>query len=481
MIRLLFAFVFLIISYIEFSFVTYYFQIKEYRFDRLLSYIKEKGLGFFIFPERLFFPKKSVRNRNIFIVHTILILVYLGFVLVLTKDIYILILFLTMVPVVTILNILIGVLYTSIVVKRKRGDTIRQAADLIKESKAIFIGITGSFGKTSTKEFLYSILNQSFNVGKTDENQNTDVGIAMSINKNLNKDTDIFIFEAGAYSIGEIKKIVSWIKPKYGILTGLGNQHLSLFGSRENLIKAKSELFEILPSNGAAYINKDSSGYKKVLEILKCSAVLYSGTDLDADIYLKKYLKNNISDNFNVTISYKGEDLNFVSRLIGRHNIVNLLPCIALALDLGVSRDLVKQELESMNQVSGKLSKHRGLNEATYLNDSYSSNLDGFLSAIDVMKDIDGKRKIIITKGIIELGKEMGSSYSKILSMTNNDNMLIYTTDKLLKKLDTVGIVTIFKNENQILNHLMREINKDDLILIEGRFSDRFLFKLNLE
>ncbi len=481
MIRPLLAFIFLIISYIEFSFVTYYFQIKEYRFDRLFSYFKEKGLGFFIFPERLYLPKKSVRNRNIFFLHTMLILVYLTSILILTKDIYLFILFLTMVPIITILNILTGVLYTSTIVKRKRGDTVRQAAELIKESKAIFIGITGSFGKTSTKEFLYSILKPSFKVGKTDENQNTDVGIAMSINKNLHKDTDIFIFEVGSYGIGEIKNIVSWIEPKIGILTGLGNQHLSLFGSRENLIKAKSELFEILPTDGTAYINKESPGYQKVLETTKCKSILYSLNDSDADIYIKKYIEDPGSGNFKVTVSYKGEDIDFSTKLIGKHNILNLLPCIALSTDLGASRDLMIDELEDLNQVRGKLSLHRGLKEAKYLNDSYSSNLDGFLSAVDVLRGIRGRKKIIITKGVIELGKEMENSYRKILSMSNNDNMTIYTTDRLLKKLDTSSKVLLFRNESQILNQLKKEVEKEDLILIEGRFSDRFISNLKLE
>ncbi len=481
MTRTFLVFIFLIFSYIELSFLTYYFQIKEYRFDRLISFLREKGILYFLFPEKIYLPKKSVRNRNIFIIHTLIVLSYFIFTFTFFKNIPLLICALMLTPVITVLTVIVGVLYTGTIVKRKRGDIIKQASDMIKESKAVFIGVTGSFGKTSTKEFLYKILSSSFKVGKTDENQNTDIGVAMSVTKNLKEDTDYFIFEVGAYKIGEIRDIVHWIKPTFGILTGLGNQHLSLFGSQENLIKAKSELLEVLPNDGCAYINKDCLGYEKVLDTVKCRSVLYSGTDSNADVFIKKYTKPPTSDSFDVTISCGGEDINFVSDLIGRHNIVNLLPCIALSLDLGIKKDVVKEELESLDQVIGKLSTHIGLNGAKFLNDSYSSNVDGFLSAIDVVQQIKGGKKIIITKGVIELGKDMESSYKKILNASNKDNLKILTTDRFLKKLDTNSTVSIFRSEKTIFNYLKKEVGKEDIILIEGRFSGKFLSKLELK
>ena len=131
-----------------------------------------------------------------------------------------------------------------------------------KFSNLLVIGITGSYGKTSTKEFLYTILVEKFGkdkVLKTKEHQNSEVGISNCILKELNETYEIFIVEMGAYNIGGIKLLCNIAQPKIGILTGINEQHMATFGSQENIIKAKFELINSLPEDGLAILNWDNN------------------------------------------------------------------------------------------------------------------------------------------------------------------------------------------------------------------------------
>jgi len=475
--------VFLLICLSVISLCMYNFQIKEYRFDRLVSAIKEKGIWSYIFPERFYFPKKSVRNRNIAFISVFLIILYflLTWFLLSSQTLRFVLYFLS--PLFSVSFVILGILYTYTIVKRKRAETIKEAVERIEKSQAVFIGITGSFGKTSTKEFLYKLLSSTFEVEKTDENQNTDIGIAMSINKNLKESTQYFIVEMGAYKQGEIENICNVVHPKYGLLTGLSNQHLDLFGSKENLISAKSELLKSLPKDGKAYVNADSFGYKEAIKNLRCGVCLFSMESDKYDIFCHSISTNGWA--LTATVNYKNsrrenDVLSISTNLLGEHNIANLLPCIALSLDLGVPKNIVEDSILNISSLRGRLSKHVGLCNATFVYDGYSSNFKGFLAALNALGDMRLKKKFLVTKGIIELGDEKRSSYVDIVERASCLGIKIVTTDSLFKKLGK-GNVQLIRSENKILNYIKQNADKDTVVLIEGRFSDRFISSLNLK
>jgi len=484
MIEILIIIVSLSLSLACISLCIYNFQIKEYRFDRLFSCIKEKGIWFFIIPERFYLPKKSVRNRNIIIISFLLLTLYLFLVWYLVPAQVTRVVLYIISPLTSVLFVIVGVLYTATIVKRKRAVTINEAVEKISKSKAVFIGITGSFGKTSTKEFLYKILSSKFEVEKTDENQNTDIGIAMSINKNLKDSTQYFIVEMGAYKQGEIEKICGIVHPKYGILTGLSNQHLGLFGSKDNLISAKSELLKSLPREGKAYVNADSLGYEKAVEDLKCSVCLFSVENKRADISATSFLNKEGLSSADVKYkNFSSSKIDFVisTKLFGKHAIANLLPCIALSYDLGVSKEQIEKSIGEIKPVNGRLSIHFGLGGALYIYDGYSSNVKGFLAATDVLGNMNSAKKVLITKGIIELGDDKETSYKAILKKLYEFGIEVVTTDKLFKNLDFNGRVLLFRSEKKILDYLKQEVDAKSTVLIEGRFSDKFISSLNLK
>jgi UDP-N-acetylmuramoyl-tripeptide--D-alanyl-D-alanine ligase len=368
------------------------------------------------------------------------------------------------IPLVAFLFVLIGVGLTSIPVIIYRQHLIDSAAQKVNQSKAIFIGITGSFGKTSTKDFLFTLLSTRFKTAKSEANMNTAIGVALSVLNHLKNYHKIFIAELGAYKIGEIKEIAEFIKPKYGILTGIGNQHLDLFGSRKNLLIAKKELFLSLPKDGRAYINADFPEYKSFIKNIRCPVVSFSSTNPKADIFSKKL--NFSRGKFSAEVVYHQQVFKITTNLIGFHNIVNLLPVIALASDIGIEKKTIIDTIAKIPPTTHRLSLHRGLNKAIILSDAYNSNVDGFIAAIQAGQFFDQPKKFIISRGIIELGKE-----KRILNQLRNNQIPLFTTDKLFKIEDKSNQVIYFNQEKKLIDFLKKIADQKTLIIVEGKFS----------
>ena len=424
----------------------YLFQIKEYRLDRILTFFKEENIRKILYLRMIRMPAISI--RNLLIVQGVFFNIIPLYLLFKSLDFGFLLIFLFLAPILALLTMLLGVFLSDIPVQIYRNLIIYKTTQMVKSSKAVFIGITGSYGKTSTKEFLSEILSQKYKTSKTEKNYNSDIGVSLSILKNLKPDTQYFITELGAYKKGEIKKICNIIQPKYGILTGIGNQHLNLFGSRKNLIEAKAELLESLPPQGTAYINRDIKDWQYFSEKTKAKKEYFS---LD-----------------NMPFAIK-------TNLLGKHNLQNLLPCIALASHLGIDKSIILKVIKNLKPIQGRLSQKKGPNESTLLNDSYNSNVDGFITAINTARQMNFAKKLILSRGLIELGEEKTVSYQKIIEEINKSDLTLLTTDNFFKRLDSKNKVEYFQNENQMLDYIKDRIDKNTLIVIEGRFEPKTL------
>ena len=406
----------------------YLFQVKEYRSDRLIAAIHDEGIvHIMLTPMR--FPAKSVRNVLIVCISFIFLWLHSWLI----KDDIInsatsLILF----PLFSFIFVFLGVKTTSIFANLKRESIIKKAALLLSKSKVKIIGITGSYGKTTTKEYLYEILSTTYDVAKTDENMNSDVGVALSILKNVKPDTQYFIAEMGAYRVGEIKKICDFVKPTYGIITAIGNQHLDLFGSRENIIKTKMELLESLPRQGMAWVNSESLSKKQIGEHLKSSLVFYTNQD---DV-----------------------------------SLIGITPCILLAQKLGMSKDVISSALINLEKKVTKATPVIGLKQCTVIDNSYNTSVEGCMYTIQILGKRKEKRKILVTRGIIELGNEKRSSYDRILKTLNQYHVSLYTTDVDFNLLHPHW-VHYFSKESQLSEALLRELGKNTVIAFEGKFN----------
>ncbi len=309
-----------------------------------------------------------------------------------------------------------------------------------KFKNLLVIGITGSYGKTSTKEILYTILSEKFNVLKTREHQNSEMGISQCILDDLKPEHQIFICEMGAYNKGGIKLLCEIAKPKIGILTGINEQHMATFGSQENIIKTKFELIESLPKHGTAFFNAKN---KYCLELFQKTKI-------------KKFLYGQETD------SADSE---------------NIAGAIEVAKELGMNE---KEIAHSKEKIKPLWRIEKGINNLNIINSTYSSNPTGVISHLDYLKTFQGK-KVIIMPCLIELGKASKEVHQKIgKKIAEVCDLAIITTKECFEDVGSgarTGLAQIlFIEDSGKIFEKIKDFNKsDDIILLEGRLSKEII------
>ncbi|MDD6272226.1 MAG: UDP-N-acetylmuramoyl-tripeptide--D-alanyl-D-alanine ligase [bacterium] len=273
---------------------------------------------------------------------------------------------------------------------------------LYSMNNLIKIGITGSYGKTSTKNALNDILNVKFNSFATEKSFNTMNGLMISINNKLDKFSDVFIAEMGAFRQGEIKEKCDFIRPQYGILTTVGTAHLESFGSQENICKAKFELIESLPDNGIAILNMDDEYQVNYHIKSKCKKVWVSIGNKKADVCASDIKLSSKGTKFTCTFKDTKEKIELETKLLGSANVYNILQAVALAYELGMTLEQIAIGVRKIAVIEHRLELKK-YGDINIIDDAYNSNPVGSSMAVDVLGMMDGK-KIIVTPGMIELG-----------------------------------------------------------------------------
>ena len=266
------------------------------------------------------------------------------------------------------------------------------------------IGITGSYGKTSSKNILNTILNEKYNSITTPKNFNTQYGLMITINNYIDKFNDFFVAEMGAYTTGRIKLLCDFVKPKYGILTKIGAAHLETFGSIENIQKTKFELIESLPKDGIAILNKDDELQVSYKLKNTCEVIWISLEDNAADVYANNIKMTSKGMSFDCHFKNDKKKYNFETKLLGIPNVYNIISAIALGKKLGMDIKELQRGAKKLKSVEHRLELKK-YNDVTLIDDAYNSNPVGAKMALDVLNLMEGK-KIIVTPGMIELGSE---------------------------------------------------------------------------
>ncbi len=341
-----------------------------------------------------------------------------------------------------------------------------------KFDKLTVIGITGSYGKTSTKEILAVILEEKFKVLKTKEHRNSEIGVSQCILQELKPNHEIFICEMAAYNKGGIKLLADIARPRIGILTGINEQHLATFGSQENIVKAKFELINSLPKDGIAILNGDNKYIRK--EKVNVKQKLYSvkeklavwAEDIKAD-------KDFIS--FKV-FSQNGDSADFRVNLLGAHNVSNILAAVSCAQELGMSLNEIAEACKKVRPLAGamKLSKAKGIN---VIDAAYSANPDGVISHLNYLNACPGK-KAIVMPCLIELGKTAPEVHRKIGAKIGQVcGLAIITSKEHFKEIKKAAKEKGMKAENilfledpeEILTRVKKFLRPNDVILLESR------------
>lgn len=269
------------------------------------------------------------------------------------------------------------------------------------QPELIVIGITGSYGKTGTKYILGRILSEKYNTLITPESYNTPMGVVRTVRQSLTAGTQVFIAEMGAKKKGDIAEICRIADPDIGLITSIGPQHLDTFGSIETIQKTKLELAEhVLAKNGSVYINTDNA----YLHAAKGAKGYISFGTAEADCLLKEYSYS--KDGIKLCLQKGDESFWLTSRLLGAHNALNITGAVALALDLGVKIKDIQYAVSTLKPVPHRLEMKPFLGGSILIDDAYNSNPVGCLEAVRVLGSMEGMQKVIVTPGLVELGKQ---------------------------------------------------------------------------
>ena len=341
------------------------------------------------------------------------------------------------------------------------------------------IGITGSYGKTSSKNILSDILNIKYNALPTPRNLNTFNGLIMTINNHMDKFTDIFIAEMGAYVRGEIKRLCKLVKPQYGILTRIGTAHLESFGTEENIQKGKFELIESLPADGIGVLNGDDP--KQVSYKLKNKVkIVWIGIDnKDVDVLASNIKCSNKGTTFKVKFKGDKKSYNFQTKLLGKHNIYNILAGIALGREFGIDIDKLISAVAGVNTVEHRLELKR-IGNFYMIDDAYNSNPVGAKSALEVLEMMPGV-KVVVTPGMIELGKEE-NKYNKEFGkeIANVADYVVLVGEKHTKPIYNGLIEKGFDKKNIIVYNDVRDAYTFINTLTRGKKDVYALFENDL-
>lgn len=356
---------------------------------------------------------------------------------------------------------------------------IRAKRKLAKNSNLIKIGITGSYGKTSVKNILNTMLKQKYNVLSTPASFNTPMGLTKTILKQLNKSHEVFIAEMGATNRGDIKYICDFVKPDIGIITAIGNQHFESFKTIENLKNTKYELIEALPNKYFAAFNGDSSISMELYDKCNTDKIFTKSDNEKSFIKCKNIVTNENGIQFD--LEKDGEIVNCSSILLGRHNISNILLSAGVAYKLGVSLNQIKEAILQLKAVPHRLEiiQNNGIN---IIDDSFNANSEGTVAALNVLNEFDGK-KIIVTPGLIELGhlqdkenykfgKNMAEVCDFVILIGQNQTEPIYNglIDNNFDK-NNINIVNSLEDAKGVLAKILK---KGDTVLFENDLPDNY-------
>ena len=341
------------------------------------------------------------------------------------------------------------------------------------------IGVTGSYGKTSTKHYLYRILSEKYNVIMTPGSYNTPMGVIRTVREMMKPYYDIFIVEMGAKQLGDIKEICDLVSPTIGIVTAVGEQHLESFKCIENVQRTKFELVDALPADGLAVVNNDFEyiANRTVNNVPVKRYALAPGVDY----HIEDVEYGEVETRFAVV--GEGRRIELATKLVGDCNLSNLMASVIVALYLDVPEKSIRYGVSQIEQVEHRLNMKRTPGGLSIIDDAFNSNPDGARMALDVLARIKTGKRIVITPGMIELGdkqQEYNQRFGKQMASAADYVMVVgsYNRDAILAGLAEGGMSEekIFVADSFVMAQarLVQIARAGDVVLYENDLPDTF-------
>ncbi len=357
-------------------------------------------------------------------------------------------------------------------------DTLKALQSLAKYYLSLFdikvVAITGSTGKTSTKEYLVKVLEECFQVAKTKGNYNNQIGLPLSV-FNIKKHHEIAVFEMGMSDLMEIDLLASIVEPEIAVITNIGLSHIENLGSRENILKAKMEITHYFKENDKLILNADNDLLSKVKNEYSDIKVETIGKEKEND-----YVIGNVETNSLEGIEYEmiHEKENYQVKLsqIGEHNAYNATLAIAVAKALGMPIEKAINGASKNNGEKMRLTIEKGPENIVVLNDVYNASPDSMNAAIDALVSIKNGRKVAILADMLEMGNLAKKYHQEVgaYAVANGVDVVIaygsdakYIVQGMGQSNDEI-ILKYYDDKNVLLAEINNIIKANDVILVKG-------------
>jgi UDP-N-acetylmuramoyl-tripeptide--D-alanyl-D-alanine ligase len=289
---------------------------------------------------------------------------------------------------------------------------VRRARQKLAEIDPLVVGITGSFGKTTTKACVTAVAELRGPAYATPASYNTFLGVVRAINEGLSAKHRTLIAEMGAYRLGDVAELCDLVHPDIGILTAIGPAHLERFGSLDAIEQAKGELAEGTPAGGTFITTADDERCLRAAKRTEARVLLFSAAgSRDADVWAEDIEMSEGTTRFAVCarqregVARGADRVTVRSKLLGRHNVANLLAAAAVGIALDLPLDAVARSLSRVtppaHRLAPILNRQAGI---VVIDDAYNSNPVGAAAALEVLAAHDAQRRLLVTPGMVELG-----------------------------------------------------------------------------
>ena len=357
---------------------------------------------------------------------------------------------------------------------------LNDAKRILREHKTMtIIGITGSYGKTSTKNIIQSVLSEQYISLMTPASYNTPMGITRTVREMMKPVDQVFVCEMGADHVGDITELMEFVHPQIGVVTSIGPQHLSTFGTQENITREKMQMIEMLPADGCGILNYDNPFIRSWQLKNPVKTISYGIQSEDAE-----YRAVDIEygpDGSTFKIVHGDESYDFETKLLGELNILNILSAVCCARYLGMSWPVIQRAVKSTHQVEHRL-EIKKINGRVFIDDAFNANPTGSRMALDVLSKMPGRR-IVVTPGMIELGEmqdQLNKEFGAYMKGKADEVILvgIHQVEPIYEGLKESGYdmdhVLVTNTVKEAFAHLWQTTDGHETILLENDLPDAF-------
>lgn len=333
-----------------------------------------------------------------------------------------------------------------------------------------YIGVTGSVGKTTTRDMIYSVLSSKYRTLKNDKNYNNEIGVPKTL-FNLDSKIEKAVIEMGMSSKGELDYLASIVKPSIAVISNIGMSHIENFENQEGIFNAKMEITNYFNKDSILIVNGDDK-YLKTLKTKKLNyKVLTYGLDKNNDLYAYDIKLNIDKSSFKTIINNNEEE--FTINVPAEHNVLNALSAILVGLNSNMTVEEIRKGLESLELTSGRLTVIKK-KDFTIIDDSYNASCDSMISALNVIKKYTNK-KICVLGDILETGKYDEELHRKVgKNITNDIDLLVtvgksslYIEEEAIKK-GFINKKLHFENYEELIKNIDKILIKDSVILFKS-------------